>query len=291
MTIRTILVGASGGSASGGAVALATRLAQRFGAHLEGFHVKFDPNEIIIAASGGGLGMPMDGAWIDQMGSDADKLASETKAAFLAETAKKGLAHVEEPPAGAAASAATAGWHENTGRAAVLLPARARFFDLVVLGRSDRVIDQPASDAIERTLLDSGRPVLLAPATPPAAIGETIAVGWDGSARSVHAIAAALPLLKKAKQVLIMTVGDRPDADLPSACAHLRWHGVACEARAIEGISGVAPGEHLLSTARDEGCDVLIMGAFGHAPWREMLFGGATRTIVGHSLLPVMLMH
>jgi len=291
MTIKTILVGASGGSASGGAVALATRLAQRFGAHVEGFHIKFDPNEIIIAASGGGLGMPMDGAWIDQMAADADKLATETKAAFLTEAAKQGLSHMEEPSGGSAASAATAGWHEDTGRAAILLPARARFFDLIVLGRSDRVIDQPASDAIERTLLDSGRPVLIAPSTMPESIGETIAIGWDGSPRSVHALAAALPLLKKAKKVLMMTVGDRPDAELPAACDHLRWHGVACDGRSIDAVPGVGPGEQLLSTARDEGSDLLIMGAFGQAPWREMLFGGATRTIVGHSLLPVMLMH
>jgi nucleotide-binding universal stress UspA family protein len=291
MTIRTILVGASGGSASGGAVALATRLAQRFGAHLEGFHIKFDPNEIIVAASGGGLGMPMDGAWIDQMGSDADRLAGETKAAFLAEAAGQGLAQAEHPPLGAAPASATVGWREEVGRAAVLLPARARFFDLVVLGRSDRVVDMPASDAIERILLDAGRPVLLAPATTPEKLGETIAVGWDGSARSVHALAASLPLLKKAKKVLVMTVGDKPDADPAAACDHLRWHGVACEPRSIDAVAGVGPGEQLLSTARDEGADLMVMGAFGQAPWREMLFGGATRTIVGHSLLPVMLMH
>ena len=67
MSIRTILVGASGGSASDGAVELACRLSSYFGAHLEGYHIKFDSNEIIIAASSSGLGIPMHGAGIQPM--------------------------------------------------------------------------------------------------------------------------------------------------------------------------------------------------------------------------------
>jgi nucleotide-binding universal stress UspA family protein len=33
------------------------------------------------------------------------------------------------------------------------------------------------------------------------------------------------------------------------------------------------------------------MGAFGHAPWRELLFGGATREVIGTSLMPLLLAH
>ena len=67
MSIRTILVGASGGTASDGAIDLACRLALRLGAHLEGYHVKLDPTDVIIASSmGGDLGAPMHGPWIDR---------------------------------------------------------------------------------------------------------------------------------------------------------------------------------------------------------------------------------
>ncbi len=53
----------------------------------------------------------------------------------------------------------------------------------------------------------------------------------------------------------------------------------------------VGPGEQVLAEARDEGADLLVMGGYGHRPWRELLFGGATRQVVGHSLLPVLLAH
>ena len=33
------------------------------------------------------------------------------------------------------------------------------------------------------------------------------------------------------------------------------------------------------------------MGGYGHKPWREALFGGVTRDIIGTSLLPLLLMH
>jgi nucleotide-binding universal stress UspA family protein len=229
----------------------------------------------------------MDGAWIDQMAEDADKLAATTKAAFFQATDRHGLTRADKP----AQAGATAGWHDEVGRATAVVAARARFFDLVVLGRSDRVIDQPSTDAIERTLIDSGRPVLLAPATPPDVIGETIAVGWDGSPRSVRIVAASLPLLRKAKKVLVFTIGDKPDANTAAVGDYLGWHGVTAAIHTLDTVEGVGPGEQLLSAAREEGADLLAMGAYGQAPWREMLFGGATRTIVGTSLLPVLMSH
>jgi nucleotide-binding universal stress UspA family protein len=286
MTIRTMLVGASGGSASDGAIGLACQLAKRFGAHLEAFHVKTDPAEIIMAASAGDVGVPTDGAWIDQMAEDADKRAATTKAAFLAGAVSHGLNEAAQPQPGA-----TFGWQDVVGRATEQVPARARFFDLVVLGRSDRVIDQPSTDVIEETLLRSGRPILLAPATVPPVLGETMAIGWDGSVQSVRAVAAALPMLLQAKRIVILTVGDRPEADLAAACDYLRWHGAACEGQSVPVVSGVGHGEQLLAAARDASADLLVMGAFGHTAWRELLFGGATRTIVASSMLPVLLSH
>lgn len=183
-------------------------------------------------------------------------------------------------------------WRAEVGSATVLFAARARFFDLIVLGRSDRVIDQPASDVIEGTLLKSGRPVLLAPATPPAAIRETIAIGWDGSPRSVRAITALLPLLRHAKKTVVLAIGDDPDiGSTAPVIDYLQWHGIASDGQSLRAVAGVARGEQLLSAARDAGADLLAMGAFGQTRWRQMLFGSATQTVVGTSLLPVLMTH
>jgi nucleotide-binding universal stress UspA family protein len=287
MTFRTILVGASGGSASDGAIDLACKLAVRSAAHLEAYHIRFDPLEVIAAASGAGAVMPMDGQWLDQMADDADKLAAKTRTIFFESASRHGLARADQPPR----DGASAGWREDIGAVTTRVAGRARFFDLVILGRSDRVIDEPSSDAIEETLLSSGRPILLAPATPPDTIGQTVAIGWDGSPQSVRAMVAALPILRKAHKTVILTIGDKPDADADAARAYLQWHGITGACQTVPVVTGVGRGEQLLAAARDAGADLLAMGAFGHRPWRELLFGGATRTIVSSSMLPVLLTH
>jgi nucleotide-binding universal stress UspA family protein len=292
MSIKTILVGASGGTASDGAIDLACRLAARLGAHLEGYHVKLDPNDVIIASSMvGGLGVPMHGPWIDRTLEDADKLAGKIRAAFFQATNRHGLTKADQQQAGIAEGASVE-WRAETGSGAALIAARARFFDLIVLGRSDRVIDQPASDVIEDTLLQSGRPVLLAPATPPPTIGETIAIGWDGSPRSVRAITATLPLLRQAKKTVILAISDDPGGSSTAPITeYLRWHGIASNGQSLRAATGVGRGEQLLSAARDAGADLLVMGAFGQTRWRQMLFGSATQTVVSTSLLSVVLTH
>src|SRR5581483_5615898 len=86
-------------------------------------------------------------------------------------------------------AAATASWRDETGFAPELLTHRARLFDLTILGRSDRVIDEPHSDVLELIVLESGRPVLIAPAKMPAAFGERVAIGWNDSPQAARAVA------------------------------------------------------------------------------------------------------
>lgn len=278
MSLKTMLVAASGGTANDGAVETACRIAKSVGAHLEALHVKPDPTQVISMAADG-FSMPVAGEWIDRLIADSDALADETKAKFVAAAQTHGLS-----------VPASASWRTETGYGPILVARRARFFDLVVLGRSERVVDRPHSDAIEETLVRSGRPVLLAPAQTPAAIGTSIALGWNGSAEAVHVIAASLPLLERAKSVSVITVGDDEDSPMP-LIEYLAVHGVHAKHRRVLPVKGVGPGEQILAEARDDGADLLVMGAYGHRPWRELLFGGATRQVVGRSLLPVLLAH
>jgi nucleotide-binding universal stress UspA family protein len=233
-----------------------------------------------------GSGMPIDGAWIDRMNAETEAAATKTKTAF-AEVAKRHGIALDK----GTGSAASAVWRQEIGSAPRLVSRRARFFDLVVLGRSDRVVEEPYSDTIEETLIQSGRPVLLAPAKAPANLGDVIAVGWNGSPAAVRVLSASLPLLGKAKGVFVITVGDKHEESAAEVAKYLGWHGIASVRRHIVAVSGVGPGEALLAAARDEGADLLAMGGFGHAPWRELLFGGATRELVGTSLLPLLLSH
>jgi nucleotide-binding universal stress UspA family protein len=56
-------------------------------------------------------------------------------------------------------------------------------------------------------------------------------------------------------------------------------------------VGGAGAGQQLLSAAHEENANLLVMGGYGHVPWREFLFGGATREVVGTSLMPVLLTH
>ena len=54
---------------------------------------------------------------------------------------------------------------------------------------------------------------------------------------------------------------------------------------------GIGVGNALLSWAGDIGADLLVMGAYGHTRVRELLLGGATRTILNSMTVPVLMSH
>lgn len=286
MTIRTILACASGGTASDGAIETACRLANQFEAHVEGFHVRGDPIQT-LTLTGYGFDVPIAGEVIEQLTKDAQALAEKTKAAFE----KTSVQHHLQAPDKSSQKGASASWREETGFPAALVARRARFFDLAVLGRSERVIDEHHTDVVEQTLIHSGRPVLLAPAVVPPTIGHRIAIGWNGSVESVRAITAALPLLDAAKSATIIAVGEKHRDSADSMARYLAWHGIQAEISHLPTSPKAGVGEQILIAAYEQRADLLIVGGYGHAPWREFLFGGATRELVGGSMLPLLLSH
>jgi nucleotide-binding universal stress UspA family protein len=294
MGIHTIIFAASGGSAGHGAADLACGLARRFEAHVEGFHVRADPRQAALAF-GDGFGSPVVGDLIERTAEEVAEAAARAKQQFDAAIAAQNLPLRAEPPVvkpGEPMSfEATAAWREETGYAGDLVARRARLFDLVVLGRSERVVDQPHTDVLEDTVLNCGRPVLLAPAEPPKEVGSVIAIAWNGSAESARAVSGALPFLKRAKAVRVLTAGATDTADGVALVQSLAWRGIAATALHRAPLPGVAVGQQLLAAAREESADLLVMGGYGKAPWREMLLGGATRQVVGTSLLPILIAH
>jgi nucleotide-binding universal stress UspA family protein len=290
MAIRTILAAAGGGTATLGAIDLGCRLAGRFAAHLEGFHVRPDPRAM-LAAAGEDIVTPPSAALIAGAIEEAAAAAARTRALFDDTVGRHGIAHLGVPQPRARGPSAL--WREATGSAPSLIAGRGRFFDLVVLGRSARVLHEPYSETIERTLLGSGRPVLLAPAEPPCGIGHRVAVAWNGSPEAVRALAAALPFLEKAEAVSLLVAGGEGEAadDGRAAADYLAWHGVAAERRPLAAGAGRRAGPLLIAAAAAAGADLLVMGAYGRKPWREELFGGATRGALAAMRLPLLLMH
>jgi nucleotide-binding universal stress UspA family protein len=180
------------------------------------------------------------------------------------------------------------------------LNRRGRVNDLLVLTQSDpRAHDGQAfkNPQIEETILASARPVIVLPyANSVNTLGTRVLVAWDDSHAAARAIADALPLLRRAGSVQVMLFNrDSPDDegglsnDLASVAEWLARHGVS--ARTQVETTNIKVGEALLSRAADQGADLIVMGGFGHARWRERILGGTTRDVLGSMTVPVLMSH
>ena len=117
-------------------------------------------------------------------------------------------------------------------------------------------------------------------------------VAWNGSTEQARTNAFALPLLRGADQVTVLTVegGMTPGPTGDEVALHLVRHGVPAIALTVAS-GGRTTGEAILDHARALGCDLLVKGAYAQSRLRQMIFGGATRHILAHATLPVLMAH
>lgn len=170
------------------------------------------------------------------------------------------------------------------------LGSLARVYDISVLGRPSGTGGGARMTTLESALFESGQPVLVAPPTPPTAMGENIIVSWNCSTEQAHATAAAMPLLKQARQVTVLTI-DGLTVPGPSGVQAKEWleaNGIAAREVSM-GNGGRKPGEVLLSEAAKLGADLIIKGAYTQSRLRQMIFGGATSHLLAHSTLPLLM--
>jgi len=175
----------------------------------------------------------------------------------------------------------------------------ARYADLAILGQldPDRVETELLRPRPERVALSSGRPVLVVPyAGKFADFGRRVVVAWNATREAARAVGDALPLLVSAELVTVLTIdaqeGSGDHGELPGAdiALHLARHGVKVRIERTAS-AGLPVGEVLLSRLADFGADLLVMGAYGHSRAREVLLGGATRSVLRSMTVPVLMSH
>lgn len=132
-------------------------------------------------------------------------------------------------------------------------------------------------------IFQTGRPLLLSPAAAPlAAPPRRVLVAWDATSAAVRAMHAALPLLLRAEETLVVTVtGDkevRPGQSGIALTRLLARHGATARFLTLPHGAGVLPA--LAAAAREERAEMLAMGAVRHAPLRSLLFGSATQALL-----------
>jgi len=198
-----------------------------------------------------------------------------------------GVPYIQHPTAGDGLSVS---WEVVRGRPADEIVARAGASDLVVAGRKEEGVGPLTRSIAEVSLFVSGRPVFIAPQEPPGTIGKNIVVGWNRSAAAGRSVHAALPMLKTAETVRIVSVATNAK-DGPAASAmqeYLALHGVTAALTEVD--PDYRPvSEILLDESKDAGADLLIMGAFSHSRLRELVLGGVTRDIFQKADIPVLM--
>jgi nucleotide-binding universal stress UspA family protein len=172
--------------------------------------------------------------------------------------------------------------------------------DLIVAGQRNNKDPESCIDEqfVENLVLSSGRPVLIVPyAGIFPAVGTRVLVAWDGSREATRAVHDALPFIACAQQTTIVSVnsleGEPPARRAPGAelAVRLARHGANVATDDIGGMRGVTIGETLLSRASDLSADLIVMGAYGHSRWREVVLGGTTRSVLRSMTVPVLMSH
>lgn len=180
-----------------------------------------------------------------------------------------------------------------------LMALQARHSDLTAIG-------QPAADSskgkaqtavYEEILFHSGRPVLVVPwAGQPKPVPGTAIVAWDASSTAARALGDAMPILRQAKNVVILVATDGDNEDLgddpgTDIAQHLARHDVNVEVRCIPLDPETETADLLLSQAAVLGADLMVMGGYHHSRMREYILGGVTRTIMKTMTVPVLMSH
>jgi nucleotide-binding universal stress UspA family protein len=175
----------------------------------------------------------------------------------------------------------------------------ARYADLLVLGQIDERDGTPVGGAKlpEDVILTSGRPVLMVPYIGAGnTFGENILVAWHPCRESARSVADALPFLKKAKSVTVLSInpvigrgahGEEPGADI---ALHLARHHVKVTIDRVT-TDEVSVSDAILAYAADHGSDMIVMGAYGHSRLREIILGGVTQDMLEHMPVPLLMSH
>jgi nucleotide-binding universal stress UspA family protein len=280
-SMKTILVPTQNVPGMKSTLEAAVLLAQRTGAYIEGIPLWLGVPEFVATEFASSFSM-------DAYRGRREEATAEARKLFETFMREHGVAAARKT-----ADRPWFGWFAEVPPGEDLVGNHGRTFDVIVMSRPDADTGALYLRAIEAGLFESGRPVLLSPPTAPRQIGTNIMIHWNGSTEQARANALALPLLRLAGRVTVLTVIGGQGVPGPSADQvrkQLRYNGIAAEPMSIE-LEGRSTGEAVLAAAKAQGCDLLVKGAFTRHRLRQMIFGGATSHIMHHADLPLLMAH
>lgn len=286
---KYILVPVTGADTDAPVFATALAVARLMGSHLEFLHVRIDVQQILMAMAtadmGGGVGYDRILGSLEQEAAERQKKAELTFRDFCE---REKLSISSE----LSTYLPSAEWRTEVGEEPAWLAEHGRVADLLLVGRA-REGETVAMDVLEACVMETGRPVLIAPAKMPGRLSGTVAIAWKDRPEAARAVAAAQPFVEMADRVVIYSADEGAETDERS-CEGLRyalsWHNPHTTVQRLKQ-DGRLPVETLLAAAGAVEADVLVMGGYGHSRVREVIFGGFTRHVLTSADLPILMAH
>jgi nucleotide-binding universal stress UspA family protein len=280
--MKSILVPTEPGSAMASALDTALLLARKFDGCIEGFALRPAVADLVAMDPDSGLTMVA----VKENDAEMVRQAEMLFRSFME-------SNRVPPRAGDAAVSLSHSWLADAPSGHDFVGSYGRVFDMIVLARPGDEWQSPSMITLESALFESGRPVLIAPPVSPRSLGTNILVAWNNSTEQARTMADAMPLLRLAERITILTVEGATVAG-PSGeqmARSLKLNGIAADTVTMKPPGKRSAGETILAKADELGCDLIVKGAYTQSRLRQMIFGGTTRHILASAKLPVLMAH
>ena len=233
----------------------------------------------------GDFGLALSQEYFSRIQQEGVELAAKIKAIFDDKKSKLGGKNIAWH------------WRQIEGSTPLVVGSEGRVFDVIVMAKPDLDANIDTDIMLESALFDTGRPVLIIPvngaATPARKIDfRTVLIAWNGSSETARTIGLSMPLLSRADKIYVHSsaAGFVPGPSGEELADYFAVHGFKVEISHDHDTS-IPAGEAHLARAKSVGADVIIKGAYTHSRLRNFVFGGATRHILTHATIPVLLSH
>ncbi len=279
------LLAVIGDGDAGSVLEAALKTARRFNSHIVGLHSLTTEYAVVF---GGEMGFSISSEVDRTLEREGHERRDQARRLFRDVMNTQGVP-IGEPAPGYVGPSAS--WREEDGRQNAIVGMTGRVYDMIFVEQPEKLASI-AEATLEDALFESGRPVMMVPKAVPPAMGEVIAIAWNGSTETALTVALGMPFLKQAREVVIVAVGPQhmpePGPTGDELARTLARHGINVSMRPAYGRQK-PQGESFLKEAAAVGADLMIKGAYTQSRIRQMIFGGATRHMIMESRIPMLM--
>ena len=279
------LLAVIGDGSAGPVLETALKVARRFNRHVVELHSLTTEYAVVF---GGEMGFSISSEVDRTLEREGHDRRDQARRLFREFMTKEDVPLGPVPPGHNGPSAS---WREEDGRQNAVVGMIGRVYDLILVEQPEKLASI-AEATLEDALFESGRPVMMVPKVSPAAMGDVVAVAWNGSTETAMTVALGMPFLTHAKEVVVVAVGAQhmpePGPAGDELARTLERHGLKVSLRTAYGRQK-PQGESFLQEAMAAGADLMLKGAYTQSRIRQMIFGGATRHIIMEAKIPVVM--